>query len=81
MIQKGDFPGWKFIEVDPAEPSAANALLVHDRLIYPSAYPLTRARLESAGLQLTLVDASELAKAEGGVTCCSLIFESKSLVL
>ena len=76
MIEKGDFPGWKFIEVDPSEPVAANALLIGDRLIYPSAYPLTRASLEAAGLKLTLVDASELAKAEGGVTCCSLIFQS-----
>jgi dimethylargininase len=75
MIEKDDFPGWNFIEVDPAEPLAANALLVGDHLIYPSAYPLTQARLEAAGLQLVLVDASELAKAEGGVTCCSLIFE------
>jgi dimethylargininase len=76
MIGKDGFPGWNFIEVDPAEPFAANALLVGDRLVYPSAYPLTQARLEAGGIQLILVDASELAKAEGGVTCCSLIFES-----
>lgn len=75
MIRKDDFPGWNFIEVDPSEPLAANALLIADELVYPSAYPLTRARLEAAGLRLTLVDASELAKAEGGVTCCSLIFQ------
>jgi len=73
---KSDFPGWDFIEVDPHEPYAANALLVGDRLIYPAGYPRTRARLQAAGLHPTLVDASELAKAEGGVTCCSLIFVS-----
>jgi len=72
--RKSDFPGWNFIEIDPHEPFAANALLVGDRLVYPSGYPGTRARLEAAGLDLILVNASELAKAEGGVTCCSLIF-------
>jgi len=32
--------------------------------------------LEAHGIDLQIVDASELAKAEGGVTCCSLIFNS-----
>jgi dimethylargininase len=67
----------KWIDVDPAEPHAANALWVGDGVIYPRAYPRTaallRTHLESIGLSLDLVDASELAKAEGGVTCCSLI--------
>jgi len=29
-------------------------------------------------LTVRIVDASELAKAEAGVTCCSLIFEEKA---
>jgi dimethylargininase len=49
--------------------------LVGDRLIYPAAFPRTRRRLAGAGRQLVMVDASELAKAEGAVTCCSLIFK------
>jgi dimethylargininase len=74
-VEKGQFPGMEFIEVDPAEPYAANAVLVGDRLIYPSAFPRTRGRLAGAGRPLVMVDASELAKAEGAVTCCSLIFK------
>jgi dimethylargininase len=74
-VEKGQFPGMEFIDVDPAEPYAANAVLVGDRLIYPSAFPRTRGRLAGAGRQLVMVDASELAKAEGAVTCCSLIFK------
>ena len=61
------------IEVDPAEPFAANALLVGESLIYPTSFPRTAARLQERGARLVMVDASELAKAEGGVTCCSLI--------
>jgi dimethylargininase len=75
-ILKGDFPGMQFIEVDPSEPYAANAVLVDGTLIYPSSFPKTRAKLERAGVKMLIVDADELAKAEGAVTCCSLIFHS-----
>jgi len=74
-VSKGDFPGMQFIEVDPAEPYAANAVLVDGTLIYPSSFSKTRAKLERAGINMLIVDADELAKAEGAVTCCSLIFE------
>jgi dimethylargininase len=69
------FPGWQLIEIDPSEPFAANALLIEGCLVYPAAFPLTLARLERAGIQVMPVDVSEIAKAEGGVTCCSLVFE------
>ena len=75
-VSKDDFPGMRFIEVDPSEPSAANAVLIDDALIYPSSFPKTRAKLEQAGINLLIVDADELAKAEGAVTCCSLIFKA-----
>ncbi|MEN8162745.1 MAG: hypothetical protein ABFS37_01340 [Acidobacteriota bacterium] len=62
------------VEVDPTEGQGANALLVESRLIYPAEFPLTRRRLEEAGLNILTVPASELAKAEGAVTCCSVVF-------
>ena len=68
------FRGKHVIEVDPTEPFAANALRVGDALVYSSAFPRTRRRLEASGIEPRLVDATELAKAEGGVTCCSLLF-------
>jgi dimethylargininase len=74
-VQTDDFPGMEFVEVDPSEPYAANAVMISSTVIYPTAFPKTRARLQAAGLKLILVDASELAKAEGAVTCCSIIFK------
>ena len=62
------------IEIDPAEPYAANGLLVGSRLIYPLSFPRTIRRLEAAGIVIEPVDVSELQKAEGAVTCCSLVF-------
>lgn len=75
-VSKENFRGVQFIEVDPSEPYAANAVMVGNRIIYPSSFPKTRAKLEAAGINILLVDADELAKAEGAVTCCSLIFEA-----
>ena len=69
------FAGLELVDVHPAEPYAANALLVGDRVVYPAAFPRTRERLEGRGLTVRPVDVGELAKAEGAVTCCSLIFD------
>ena len=67
--------GFDCIEIDPGEPFAANALRIGEDLVYASAFPRTRERLESCGIRVHVVDVSELAKAEGAVTCCSLIVE------
>jgi len=74
-VAKAQFPGLEFIEIDPAEPYAANAVLVDDTIIYPSSFPRTQALLRQAGVEMVTVDADELAKAEGAVTCCSLVFD------
>ena len=74
-VDPARFPGFRSIAVDPSEPGAANALRIGDRVILPEEYPRTRARLEQAGIQVVTVPASELARAEGGVTCCSLIVD------
>lgn len=68
------FDGFQLIDVASSEPFAANALLIGKTVIYPSTFPKTKTRLEDQEIQVRTVDASELAKAEGGVTCCSLIF-------
>jgi len=70
------FAGMRIIEVDPAEPHAANALRIGDKVVFPAAFERTRHRLERAGIGTVTVDVSELAKAEGAVTCCSLVFEA-----
>jgi len=68
----------RVMEVDTDEPYAANGLLVGSRLIYQTSFPRTRRRLEAAGIGLEAVDVSELQKAEGAVTCCSLVFSNQT---
>lgn len=67
------FGDWQVIEIDPSEPYGANALWVQGAVIYPTSYPRTEQRLRAAGIPVVTVDASELIKAEGAVTCCSLL--------
>jgi dimethylargininase len=67
------FEDFTIVDVDPAEPFAANALRLGDGVVYPAEFSRTRRRLEDRGLRVRTVDVSELGKAEGGVTCCSLI--------
>ena len=75
-VDKSNFPAYKIIEIHPSEPYAANALLVGGNVLYQPAYPRTGERLEAEGIHPLLVDASELGKAEGALTCCSLIFST-----
>jgi dimethylargininase len=73
-VLAGEPGGFELIDVAPEEPFGANALAVAGAVVYSQAHPLTRRRLEDRGIKVVAVDVSELAKAEGGVTCCSLIF-------
>lgn len=74
-IDATEFPGWEIVTVDPAEPAAANVLYVdHAGVALAAAgFPRTLERLTRRGLEIRAVPAFELAKAEGGVTCCSLL--------
>lgn len=67
------FDGVRLIQVDLSEPMAANVLRVGDVTLCATAYPRTRARLEAHGITTEVLDATEVAKAEGALTCCSLI--------
>ena len=68
------FDGYRAIAVDPSEPSAANVLRVGETTVVSSSYPRTAAQLDAHGIQCRSVASSELAKAEGALTCCSLLF-------
>jgi dimethylargininase len=72
-VDAARFATMRIIEIDPSEPFAANALRVGAAIVYPAEHARTAARLTAAGFDVRPVPAGELAKAEGGVTCCSLI--------
>lgn len=74
-IDRAEFSDFELMEVDPQEEHAANALRIGDAIVYPACFPRTQEKLERAGIRVRTVDVSELQKAEGAVTCCSLVFE------
>jgi dimethylargininase len=69
------FAAYRWIDVAPEEPHAANALALVGTVILPASFPRTRARLEARAFHVTPLDISELQKAESGLTCSSLLFE------
>ena len=69
-VEPGIFAA-RYIEVAA---DAANMLRVHGTVLAPATAAPVLPRLEAEGLSVELLDNSELAKAEGALTCCSLIF-------
>lgn len=72
-VSREPFQVFRQIDIDPGEPGAANIVAIGDGVIASAAFPGTCARLEGHGVRVTRVDASELAKAEGALTCCSIL--------
>ncbi len=70
------FASLEIMTVAPSEPAGANALRIGTAVIYPTHHPETAERLDRAGVRVVPVPCTELAKAEGGVTCCSVVFEA-----
>jgi dimethylargininase len=67
---------FRIVDVAPGEERAANVLVLGGAVIVPASFPRTAEILAHAGLRVRALDVSELMKAEAGVTCCSLIFET-----
>ena len=72
-VDRADLPALRFVAVAPDEPHAANALCVGRSVLHAASGPRTGERIEAAGFRVLPVDVSEMEKAEGAVTCCSVI--------
>lgn len=75
-VDAASFDGAPHLSVHRQEPESANVLVVGDVVVIPASARETGRMLEAAGHATVAVEASELAKAEGGLTCCSLILNS-----
>ncbi len=77
-VELKDLRGFDIVEVDASEPFAADVLTVGRTVVSAAAHPRTAALIGTLGFDSRMIDLSEFAKAEGGVTCLSLIFETRS---
>ena len=77
-VDPHEFEPAEAISVSPDEPAAANVLLVGAAILCAEAHAGTARRIEAAGLAVRAIRMQELAKAEAGVTCCSLMLRNGS---
>jgi dimethylargininase len=77
-VDAGVFAGMERVAVDAREAWGANALRVGEAVLFPAHFPRTGERLRGRGVRVVEVACDELAKAEGALTCCSLVFTARS---
>ena len=66
---------FRTVAVPNEEPHAADVALVGETVCMAAEHPRTRELIERAGFDVRTTPLSEFAKAEGAVTCLSLIFD------
>lgn len=67
--------------VDDKEPLGANTLTLGQTTLVSASFPKTEKRLRNAGISTRRVEISEFEKAEGGLTCLSLVLDSRAAKL
>jgi dimethylargininase len=76
-VDASAFAATRVVEVAADEPWAANAVTVGGAVLLQEGCPRTAGRVSGAGHEVRLIDVSELAKAEGSLTCLSLLFDAR----
>lgn len=76
LVDPTVFAAHDVLHVDPHESGAANVVVVGDATLCSASHPRTNDRLREHGFELEVVASDELAKAEGALTCCSLLFRN-----
>jgi dimethylargininase len=66
--------GLDVLRVPPDEAYASNSLGIGEHVVVPAGYPRVAAMLAARGFDVLTVPTSEFAKADGGVTCLSLVW-------
>jgi dimethylargininase len=77
-IDRAALADFELVSVPAGEPFAANTLPLGEKIILPAEHPQTAALLGQLGWQAVCVELSELLKAEGGVTCLSLLLAERA---
>jgi dimethylargininase len=72
-IDMAPFAGFDVLPLAPEEPGAANVLRVAGLVIAHPGFPRTLDRISALGYAVRPLDVSEFIKAEGALTCKSLL--------
>ena len=72
LQSSGCFDGYSVINVADGEEASANAIRVNDYVIMPAGFPMTKAILEGHDYKVKVINNTECAKLDGGMSCLSL---------
>jgi len=75
-IDISPLPATRLVDVPHSEQWAGDVLVIGEQIIVSDAFPETIRVLDGLGFRCLPVPLSEFAKAEGGVTCLSLVFRA-----
>lgn len=65
--------GLRLIDVPEREPWAANVLAINGTVVMPASFPETAELLDGLGYRVRTLDIAEIQKAEGALTCMSIL--------
>ncbi len=74
LASLGCFEGFRVIETPLGEEAAANIVRYNDVVFLSAGYPKSEALLREKGYDVVILDTSEAAKVDGGLSCMSLRF-------
>lgn len=77
-VETEAFKGFELVVVPEDEPLAANTLRVGDTLFLRAGFPKTIEMVRGRYERAEILDTSEFAKADGSLTCLSVIFEHEA---
>jgi dimethylargininase len=72
-IDARDLTGFDLVDVPASEPWGGDVAFVGETVLAAAAFPATIETLRARGYRTRALDVSEFAKAEGGITCMSLL--------
>ena len=73
-IDVATLDGFRFIETGESDNYAANCLVIGEAVLMPAGFPKVAKNIRKEGLRTVELEMSEFEKAEGGLTCLSIIF-------
>jgi dimethylargininase len=72
-VKSEAFKDFQWIEVEEKDSYAANCLALGNQIIMPAGFSTIREKIGQHGFETVEVEMSEFEKADGGVTCLSII--------
>ena len=73
-VDSSAFKNFKWIEVEEKNTYAANCLAIKNLVFMPAGFPTVRKKIRQQGFETIELNMSEFEKADGGITCLSIIF-------